>query len=479
MLKFKTATNVVLYTTGEIIPRVLAFFLLPVLTRYLTPGDYGISGYINTVTTFLYVFTALSVNTYALRTYYKVTATIEKKKLLGNIFLFLVGWGFIMLCLEVLFFPYLLDAFSIKVSFYPYFLLGLIINFFDVMSIIPLIAYRVNEDAKNFVLLSVGRTVIQYALTLILIVSFKMGLLGSFLGRLYACIPFAIIYFIIIKKKGIFYFNLSQIKEALRFSLPLLPGGLSYLIISVFDRVILERYVSLSQLGIYSIASTLALTLNIVIQGLYRSFEQKIFREHSNEGYTNTIDKLYKVYMAFLYVPAFAITLFSAEILRFFTSNSQYYAAGNYVVYLIVSVVISGMNIFLATLLIADNRRKIVTYSTFVSAFVSLIVNLLLIKYFGVLGACLASILSFLVVCIFYFNKVFLLNKYIWQQLLFLIIFFASAYLMPSTLSLVFTLAIKFLLLIAFLILVTKTIHLKMLSLTGLKLFEVFIKRQV
>src|SRR4051794_5498947 len=139
MSSFRTATNVVLYTMGEIVPRVLAFLLLPVLTKYLTTSDYGISSYINTVVTFLYVFTTLSVNTYALRMYYKVKSHVEKKKLIGNIFLFLVGWGFVMLCVESMLFPFLLKAFSVQVPFYPYFLLGLIINFFDIISIIPLI----------------------------------------------------------------------------------------------------------------------------------------------------------------------------------------------------------------------------------------------------------------------------------------------------------------------------------------------------
>src|SRR5438105_2344340 len=157
MSNFKTFKNAALYTIGEIIPRILAFLLLPVLTKYLTTSDYGISSYITTVVTFLYVLTSLSVNTYALRSYYKIKSEVEKKKMLGNIFLFLNGFGLIMLCLEALLFPILLNAFSVQVPFYPYFLLGLIINFFDVASIIPLIAYRVNEDAKGFVLLSVGR----------------------------------------------------------------------------------------------------------------------------------------------------------------------------------------------------------------------------------------------------------------------------------------------------------------------------------
>ncbi len=117
----KTITNVALYTLGEIIPRILSFLLLPVLTKYLTTSDYGISGYINTVITFLYVLTTLSVNSYALRIYYKIDSELEKKKLLGNIFLFLTGWGFIMLCLEALFFPFIFKTFSVQVPFYPYF----------------------------------------------------------------------------------------------------------------------------------------------------------------------------------------------------------------------------------------------------------------------------------------------------------------------------------------------------------------------
>src|SRR3954469_24348396 len=112
MADLKTARNVVLYTIGEIIPRVLSFLLLPVLTKYLSTSDYGISSYINTVVTFLYVLTTLSINSFVLRTFYKVKTEVEKKKLLGNIFLFLSLFALIMLCLEALLFPVLLQAFS-------------------------------------------------------------------------------------------------------------------------------------------------------------------------------------------------------------------------------------------------------------------------------------------------------------------------------------------------------------------------------
>ena len=464
MAATKTVTNVALYTIGEIIPRVLSFLLLPVLTKYLSTSDYGISSYTNTVVTFLYVLTTLSINTYALRNYYKVPTVAEKKALLGNIFVFLSGWGFVMLCIEALLLPVLLTAFSVQVPFYPYFLLALIINFFDVASVIPLIAYRVHEDAKGFVLLSVGRTFLQYIFILVLVAYYKMGLLGSYLGRLGACLPFAIAYLAVIKSRGKFNFNFSQIKEGLRFSLPLLPGALSYLVISMFDRVILERYVSLNELGLYSVASTLALTLNIVIQGLYRSFEQKIFREHGSAAYDKLVDTLYKVYITALFIPGFLLILFVKQVLLFFTSP-QYYGANIFVVYLVVAVIISGINTFYGTLLIADNRRKVVTYSSFISAFISFIANVLLIKYYGVIGACVASILSFLIVYVFYFIKVRLHKGYLLQQTVFVALFFLTSYLIPSNLSLVIEILIKLGLLALFLVLVMATMQIKIASL--------------
>ncbi len=471
MAKLKTAKNVALYTTGEIIPRVLSFLLLPILTKYLSTSDYGISSYINTIATFLYVLTTLSVNSYALRTYYKVDTETGKKKLIGNIFVFLCGWGMIMLLLEALLLPLLLNAFSVKVPFYPYFLLGLVINFFDVASVIPLITYRVNEDAKGFIVLSVGRTVAQYALILLLIVYFKMGLLGSFLGRLIACVPFFIIYVWVIKKRGVFTFDLQQIKDALRFSLPLLPGALSYLVISMFDRVILERYASLSALGIYSVASTLSLTLNIIIQGLYRSFEQKIFREHNSADYLDKVNKLYKIYIAALYVPAFCVILFSREILFFFASK-QYFTAANYVSYLVIAVIVSGINTFVGTLLIADNKRSIISYSSFTAAILSFIINLVFIKYYGVIGACVASILSFLVVSVFYFIKITMHKKYLLQQFSFISIFILAAYFIHPDVAIILTIFIKILLVIIFGLIVKQTLGLKLHSITSLNVLK-------
>jgi O-antigen/teichoic acid export membrane protein len=294
-----------------------------------------------------------------------------------------------------------------------------------------------------------------------------MGLLGSYIGRLAGSLPFGIIYFLILSKKGIFSFNFTLIKKALYFSLPLLPGVLSYLLISTLDRIILERYVTLEELGLYSVAATLTLTLNIVIQALYKTFEQKIFREHGSEGYPALLNKLYKIYIVSLFIPGFILSLFVKEILLFFTS-SQYYSAYQYVVYLVIAVIISGMNTFFGTLLIADNRKKVVAWSSVISAGLSVVTNLILIKSFGVLGACIGSILSFLFVYIFYLYKVVLINKFIAQQISFVAIFLASGYLIPDSTSMFVSIIAKLALFVSFLLFIKMAIHIRLSSVQNL-----------
>ena len=58
--------NTTIYAIGDIVPRLLGFISFPILTNYLSPAEYGIVNYINTLNLFLVVFSVLCLNTYYL-----------------------------------------------------------------------------------------------------------------------------------------------------------------------------------------------------------------------------------------------------------------------------------------------------------------------------------------------------------------------------------------------------------------------------
>lgn len=403
--KRKLLGDTILYSLGEIIPRILSFLLLPILTRFLSPADYGISSYTNTVMTFLFVFAALSLNTFLLRNYY-LEKEEDRKRLIGSIFCFICIFNLVLLGLQMVFFPIIIHAFNINVPFKPFFALAIINNFFDVISIIPLVVYRIKENAKGFVLLSLSRIVLQFGLTYLMVVVFQQGLLGSYLAKLYINIPFALIYFFVIYRNATFSFDVGKIKQALKFSIPFLPASLSYLIISTSDRLILERYISLDALGIYSVAFTLSLALNIVTQALYRTFEQVIFKNYLHADFPSMNLILFKVFSIAVTVFGFSLALLSPEIFKI-AASSNFYSGHQIVPFMVVSVVLAAYNVYLNTLLVAAEKQKITSLLNMISAGISVTLNLLLVPSFGFYGSIVSSIcaVAFVTLGSYYFLR--------------------------------------------------------------------------
>jgi O-antigen/teichoic acid export membrane protein len=411
--------NTLYYSLGEIIPRILSFILLPVLTTYLTTFEYGINSYTTTVMTFLYVVGSLSLNTFVLKTYHITTDEILRKQLIWSVFIFICVFNIVLSILQLLIFPGLLVFFNVNIPFKPFFIISIINNFFDVIAIIPLVLYRVKEDAKSFLILSLSRTILQFIAVYIFVVILEKGLEGSYYARLLVNIPFLLIYFQIISKNSVMKIDFVLLKSAIRFSLPLLPGSLAYLFVSLSDRLLLERYIGLEELGIYSVAATLVLVLNIVIQAFYKTFEPILFKEFLSSDFQETNLKFYKVYLSILFIAAFSTAIFSKEFFQVFTSPA-FNLAYKIVPLLTLSVVIFGINTYLNVLMIANNKQKIVSMVSIISAFISILFNLLFIPIYGLFGAVIASTMSFLFTNVVYHQHVKIISRYILSQILLL-----------------------------------------------------------
>lgn len=401
----KLFKDTVLYAIGEILPRVISFILLPIFTAVLTTEDYGVLSYTSAFISFVFVFSCLSLNSYVLRHYFECETELDKKKLLGNIFLFIAVVNFIIFALSYSTLPFLLDYFAIKVPWNPYFRLAIICNFLDVFTIIPMVLYRVRQQAFYFVFLSIFRVILQFSLVYYFVVIESYGLVGSYYGQL---IPLIIYFFIswgIIVKNSILNINVQQVKKGLRFSLPLLPGALAYLIMSLSDRIILERHLNLAIIGVYNVAVTFSLALNVIVQSAYRALEPEIFKRFHAEGFTQFINKISTVYLVLVYILAIALALFSQEVFYLFTSES-FYKGSEIVPYIIFGILFAAHNVVFGSVLAAENNTKSIGLAMLLGGAVSIIINICFIPFIGVYASALASGIAFLVMDIILYKKI-------------------------------------------------------------------------
>lgn len=397
--------NTFIYTVGEVVPKLISFVLLPVFTYYLSPDDYGILSYTTAVMVFLPQLSMLCLNSFVLRFFYIRESESDRKKLVGNIFLFTAVLNLLVLFLAYQFIPILLKQFHVKVPWNPYFKLALIAMFLDVFSIIPLAFYRIQHNAKAFVALSVLKIFIQYLIIVVLIVYYKKGILGYYFGSLIASIPFFIAYWVIIYKQAILNFNYREVKEGLKFSLPLLPGVLAYLVIGFSDRILLEPSVSISTIGIYNIAYTLAFSLNMIMLSVYKAIEPEIFRRYGTVSFENFINRAKSVFFFTTFCGAMGVSLFSQEFFKII-APVEYYKGYLYVPIIMISVIMTGQNILFGGILTAQKNTKIIGVATLIGVLINILFNLFFIPLYGVFAAAISIAIAFGIINTFLYLKI-------------------------------------------------------------------------
>lgn len=427
MAKDKVASNTYIYAIGEIVPRLMSLFLLPIFTLYLSPSDYGIISYTNSLMLFLFVFSSFALNTYLLRTYFDRDTVEDRKKLIGNVFSVIILFNCILLIAGYTIFPSIFGYAEIQFSFYPYLSISILNNFLEVFSIVPLVIFRVKQKAQYFVALNVIRSLLIFLLTYILIVHMDWGIMGNYYGRLIINLCFLVVYLIIIAKQATLNLKWEQAKKALKFSMPLVPGAISYLLISMSDRIILERYVSLSEVGIYSVAFTLAFSLRIITTSAYRAFEPEIYKRYNGEGFSEFFHTGYKNYMFIVLIAASGLSFMSKDILLLMTTAS--FVEGYYLVPIfLIGGLITAENIMLGSLVIAEKKTHVSSFSTITGGLVSVISNIIFVPYFGIYAAAVSLGLAYVVMNIILLKGMSFKSNVILNDFFAILIFITSSY---------------------------------------------------
>jgi O-antigen/teichoic acid export membrane protein len=241
-----------------------------------------------------------------------------------------------------------------------------------------------------------------------------MGVLGRYYGSLIANVIFLIIYILIIYRNAILNLNLPQIKKGLLFSLPLVPSTFLHIIINVADRIILERYVTLAALGIYSVSYTLGIVLQIFAYSSYLAFEPIIFSKIGKVDFSQTVIKIRRYYLYVIFCLSFLYALFSKEIL-YMMASSKFSSGYKVIPIIILSTIFLSENYLFGTILIGIKKTKISLILNLIGAVINVIVNLLLIPIIGIYGAAISTLASYLVMFYLFY---FYLNKHMGMKFL-------------------------------------------------------------
>ena len=395
--------NALFYVCGGSFPQILNFFLLPIYSRLLTPHDFGILGYVASISAFITITNCLSLNSYYLRYYFQAE---DKKEFTGTLHYFLILSNFLFVLLEALLLSAVFPYFNIKVPFYPYMFLGLAECFFTGFSIIPLRFFRLEFRAGTYVSCSLAQVLLTQGLSLYLIYFQKMGAEGRLLGGALSAGIMAIFYLLSSRVYARITINRGIVAQGLRFSIPLMFGACADTILSISDRVILERFVPISSLGIYSIAFTLASAAMLIIRAFSFVVEPMVYKVADSPTFLADYLRLKDYFLFVVLVVVSAIIIFAREIVDIFLTPSFSQAANLLPIIAFSSVFLAARD-NLGLLLMLKARTFSISTISLISAILNIILNLIFIPIYGIYAAAGTSVFS----CLVSFILAFLISR--------------------------------------------------------------------
>lgn len=381
------------YGLASSIGKFIGLFLVPIYTRVFAPEEYGIIDLIQTVTEIIAIFGMLLLESALQRYYYEVKDQKERIKYLSTIlcticFLSLLCVVFITLFsnqISLLLFSnkqysniIILASMKIPIS-----------NLYVLMTII----IRYMKKPMIFFLFIISQLLTTIGLSIWLVVYLKLGIIGVFYGQLAGFSTALILMFLYLHKNFILYWNKNILMKLLAFSLPQLPARIGVIGNTYASRFIILGYLSLTDLGIYTIALKIASLFMLLKQALANAWYPFFYECLKNDDHKQTFRKISNYVTVSICVITSLFALFSKDLLLLLTTD-KYFGAAPLIGILAFShaLKIICITINLGTLI--TKKTIYGTYSYLLSVIVNLISLFVLVPKIGLLGVPISLLLG-------------------------------------------------------------------------------------
>jgi O-antigen/teichoic acid export membrane protein len=386
------------YSAGQILRRGITVVTLPVFARYLTMSQLGMLAVIGTIRELLTVVFQLGLPNSADRFYFDCRSERERRHLLSTLFLFLMVSSLIGCAVLMGVGSVLWPLVAPDIPFHPYVSLTLVTVFLSGMGILPRSLFRVTNRVPLFTGLSAAQGVLTATLSIAFVVVWELGILGSVLGNLVTAAVFFVVFYAYLRKHMGWEFSWPLIRRALAFGLPDVPVRVGTWALKLSDRIVLQRFLPLSVVGLYSVGYTLGstsfdliatATASAILPFVYRTAAEE--SEQTSKAMFATVAAYNTALFAFL---GLGTILLAREIIVLFTT-AEYLGAEAIVPFVVWASIFQTLSSVPARGIYLVKRTGTLPAVVLAPAALNIGLNFVLIPRYGMMGAAWSTLLAY------------------------------------------------------------------------------------
>jgi O-antigen/teichoic acid export membrane protein len=382
--------HLAIYGAGDVAIQALNFLLLPLYVRYLTPADYGVLALLASVEATVKLFFRWGVDGAFMRFWYDHDDEAGRQRLSSTLFFFLLGTNGILLLLSLVVSPFVSER-LLQSSGYTVALQLVLLNTFAIgFTFIPFHVLRMQKRAREFSALTLARSASTLVLRVILVMFAGWGIMGVVIADVVVTAGILAVMIRLFTSLLRPMFSTAVLRQALAFGLPRIPHGFALQVMSVGDRFVMTRYLSIQDIGVYSIGVSFGLIEKIVL-GAFEYAWAPFYYATAREPDAPRVFSMVATYgIAVLSLMTAGLSAIAADLLDVVT-HGQYVAAAGVVTWTAVGVLFYGVYLLTSIGLNITARTEYYPVTTAVGAGINIGLNFLLIPRFGIIGAAWAN----------------------------------------------------------------------------------------
>lgn len=393
--KLDLVKNTGIIAVGKLFAQAISFLLIPLYTAYLSPSEYGVVDLIVTYIALLAPLLTIQIDRAAFRLLIESREDSDTKKdiIANSVILSLPAIALIIIA-------YLLLTNYINIPFACLIGLSIVVTIFS--NLFMQISRGLGKN-KKYAIASIIVGIFNLIFIILFVVVLKMGVQGVILST-FLSNSFGLIYclFSLSDLRNIKLSNSSKKTrlEMVKYSLPLVPSGISWWVINVSDRTIVTVFLGVAANGIYAVANKYATIFKV----FYTIFDMSWTESASIHIKSEDKDEFFSdVYNSFIRFFGFlGLILISLLPLIFGIIIGKDYAESYiYIPILIIAAFLSSMTSMYSVIYIAKKMTKKVLVTSLSAAVINILINVLLIRYIGLYAASVSTVVAYLTMSIF------------------------------------------------------------------------------
>lgn len=387
----------VAYTIGNILIKGINFLALPLFSRVMTTDEFGVFNVFVSYDAILFVIIGFAIHSSIRSANYEFKGEIDQYTSSVS----LIYWinAFIIIILFSLFGP--------VISYWVHFeqiVLYLLVFYSFGSAVLNLYNQRLslNYSYKKYIRVSLANSLGNIGLSLVLIFTVFRNHkdIGRIVGSSAAIFLLACMLLISLYREARPKYNRYYWSFALKYSLPIVPHGLSQVLLAQFDRIMIRSMVSDSAAGIYSLAGNIKLVLTILTDSVATAWSTWFYEEIDKRKYSEIQNRAVQLSILFM---VFSIGTMAVSPELILLLGGRAYESGKYVA---IPMILDAFILFLYNIIVpSEYYTKKTTYimlGTMVAAGINLVTNYVFIKKYGYIAAAYTTLFSYICYVVFH-----------------------------------------------------------------------------